>query len=120
MAVSALKADISTLMDYADLNRSGSLDADELRNVQKSLNLKLVTKADLTRFVMTCGAEHEDDAVGVDEIISVVVLTFLRQARAEMSEQRPNEREQVDQQLAEQVDQVLPFLVKNLSPSVGA
>jgi hypothetical protein len=113
VAVSALKADISTLMDYADLNSSGSLDANELRNVQKSLNLKLVTKDELTRFVMACGAEHEDDAVGVDEIISVVVLTFLRQLRAEMSQQSPDERE-------EQVNQVLPFLVKNLNPSVGA
>mmetsp|Transcript_41819 Transcript_41819/g.61470 ORF Transcript_41819/g.61470 Transcript_41819/m.61470 type:complete len:203 (-) Transcript_41819:228-836(-) len=81
-SVSALKADIEIFFHYADLDGSGGLDAMEMKEVQSSLNLRLLSTQEITRFVMACGAEDENGDVSVDQIMSMVVLTWLRRERA--------------------------------------
>ncbi len=85
VSLSTLFDDIMVLLCYADFDGSGGLDADELQKTQESLNMDLISQDDLTRFVLACGAENADDDVTVDQIIQMVVMTFLRSRRSELS-----------------------------------
>ena len=85
VSLSTLFDDIMVLLCYADFDGSGGLDADELQKTQESLNMRLISEDNLTRFVLACGAENADDDVTVDQIIQMVVMTFLRSRRSELS-----------------------------------
>jgi hypothetical protein len=60
-------------------NVATGLDVTELLETQKSLCLDLLSQAQLTDFVLACGAEDEDDDVAIDQ---VNFLGFASEARS--------------------------------------